>query len=247
MSHLVWDRLKDRSYETGTDRGVLYPMENDGSYGIGIAWNGLTAVTENHTGGEPNAFWADNAKYLNLLSLEELELTIEAYSYPREFKPCLGRAELAPGVEISQQKRQGFAFSYRSLVGNAVDGNNWSYKLHLIYGCKASPTERQYSTINESPEPVTLSWEVSTLPVRIEGYKPTSEFVFDGPTYKKNGLMNVMRAIENVLYGDNENDPRIPTLDEIREIYVYERYLRDSDDDTLLDSDGKPLLSSVYD
>lgn len=246
MSRLVWDRPRDRRYETGVDRGVLFLRADDGSYGNGVAWNGLAAVTKSPSGAEPTPFWADNMKYLNLLSAEELGLTIEAYSYPRAFRSCLGKATLMNGITISQQKRQGFAFSFRSLVGNAIEGNDFSYKIHLIYGCWASPSEKAHNTINESPEPITLSWEISTLPINVEGFKPTSEFVFDGPAYKEAGLMNVLRAIERILYGTDETESRIPTLEEIRDIYIYERYLLDSDGETLLDSKGRPMSSSSY-
>lgn len=247
MPRLSWDKTKDRIYETGTDRGVLFLRNADGTYSGGVVWNGLTAVTLNPSGGEATAFWADNAKYLNLLSAEELGLTIEAYSYPRAFKPCLGRRELAPGVTVSQQKRQMFGFSFRSLVGNAEKGDDYSYKVYIIYGCMASPSERAYSTINDSPEAVTLSWEVSTLPIKLDGFKPTSEFVFDGARFKKLGLMNVLHAIEDILYGTKDTESRLPELEELPALYVWHRYIRDSDGDTILDSDGNPLVSAVYD
>lgn len=246
MSRLTWDGLRNRKYETGVDHGVLYLLEN-GAYSDGVAWNGLTAVTENPSGAEPTAFWADNIKYLNLLSAEDFGCTIEAYSYPAAFRPCLGKANIATGVTISQQTRKGFGFSYRSLVGNAVEGNDYSYQLHVIYGCLASPPSKNYTTVNDSPEPISLSWEVSTTPVRIADSKTTSEMVFDGPTYKKRGLMNVLHAIEDVLYGTEETDAHIPSLGEIQEIYVYERYIRDSDGEEILDSVGNPIAGAVYD
>lgn len=245
MSRLQWDRSKDRLYETGTDRGVLFLCDNHGNYDHGIAWNGLTSVTKKPSGAEPTPFWADNMKYLNLLSAESFGCTIEAYSYPRQFRPCLGRRNLAEGVTITQQKRQSFAFSFRSFAGNQDYGNDWSYKIHLIYGCLASPSEKSHQTVNDSPEIVTLSWEVTTLPITVEGFKPTSEFVFDGPTYKKNGLMNVFHKIEDILYGTEDTQSTIIMPSELTEIYTYERYLRDSDGETILDSQGRPLMSFV--
>lgn len=246
MSRLTWDGLRDRRYETGTDRGVLYLLEN-GEYSDGVAWNGLTAVTENPSGAEPSAFWADNIKYLNLLSAEDYGCTIEAYSYPAALRPCLGKAAIADGVTVSQQPRKGFGFSYRTLVGNAIDGPDYSYRVHVVYNCMASPPSKNYTTVNDSPEAITLSWEVSTTPVKLGDAKPTSEIVFDGPTYKKRGLMNVMHAVENVLYGTENENARIPTLEEIQTIYVYERYLKDSDGEDILDSNGRPIAGSVYD
>lgn len=245
MSRLVWDEMRDRRYETGVDHGVLYLLDGN-TYGEGTAWNGLTAVTENPSGAEPTAFWADNIKYLNLLSAEDFGCTIEAYSYPAAFRPCLGKAVIADGVTIAQQNRKGFGFSYRTLVGNAEVGNDYSYQLHIIYGCMASPSSVNYTTINDSPEPITLSWEVTTTPVKIGDAKPTSEMTFDGPTFKKRGLMNVLHAIEDILYGTDDEEARIPTLAEIQEIYVYERYIVDSDGEDLLDSSGNRIAGAVY-
>ena len=247
MSRLTWDRTPDRIYETGTDRGVLYLQNRDGSYGSGTAWNGLTAVTENPSGGEPTALWADNIKYLNLLSTEEFGCTIEAYSYPRPFRACLGKGVPIEGLMIGQQERQGFAFCYRTLIGNADYGNDYSYKIHVIYGCKASPSSVNYTTVNDSPEAVTLSWEVTTTPIKGEGMKPTSEIVFDGSVFKKRGVMNALHAIEDILYGTDEAEARLPSLEEITEIYTYQRYMLDSDEEQLLDSLGRPLMGSVYD
>ena len=246
MSRLKWNIPKGHTYETGIDRGVLFLRNPDGTYSRGVAWNGLTAVTINPSGGKATALWADDKKYLNLLSAEDLGFTIEAYSYPRAFKPCLGRYELMDGVTIAQQKRQMFGFSFRTLVGNAEGGNGYSYKLHIIYGCMASPSERAYSTINDSPGAVKLSWDVTTLPIVVEGYKPTAEVIIDEAKFKKLGLMNVLQAIEDILYGTDETEPRIPDLEELPKLYVRYRYIRDSDEDVILDSEGKPLLSAVY-
>ncbi len=247
MARLVWDKQKDRKYETGVDHGVLYLQQPDGTYTDGTVWNGLTAVTENPSGAEATALWADNIKYLNLLSAEEYGCTIEAYTFPRAFRPCLGKSEIAEGVTISQQPRKSFGFSYRTLVGNAELGNDYSYKIHVVYGCLASPSSVNYTTINDSPEAITLSWEVSTTPIRVENAKPTAEFVFDGPTFKKKGVMNVLHAIEDILYGTDDTDPRIPSLQEVTELYVYMRHVYDSDGEIMLDSSGDPLLSSSYD
>ena len=247
MSRLIWDKLKDRTYETGTDQGVLYLRNPDGTYGTGVAWNGLTAVTLNPSGAEATAFWADNSKYLNILSAEELGFTLEAYSYPRSFRSCLGRVDLWSGITVSQQKRQSFGFCFRSKVGNAEAGQDYSYKLHVIYGCTASPSSKNYTTVNDSPEAITLSWEVSTLPVVVEGMKPTSEFVFDGLRYKKLGIMNILHAIEKVLYGTETTEARLPSIEEIQEIYTWERYLRDNTGEILTTNFGDPLLVTAYD
>lgn len=247
MPRLKWDRTRDRRYETGTDHGVLYFRNSDGTYTDGVVWNGLTSVALSSSGGEASAFWADNVKYLNLLSAEDLKLTIEAYSYPSAFRKCLGKRDLTEGVTISQQKREMFGFSFRSIAGNAEKGNGYSYILHVIYGCLASPSERTYSTINDNPEAVTLSWEISTLPVRVDNMKSTAEFVFDGRRFKEKGLMNVLHAIEDILYGTSDTEARLILPEELPALYEYHRYLRDSDGEILLDSSGEPLLSAVYD
>lgn len=247
MPRLVWDRTKERTYETGTDRGVLYLRNTDGTYSDGVVWNGLTSVSLNPSGAEASAFWADNVKYLNLLSAEELGFTIEAYSYPRQFRACLGRKELAPGITASQQKREMFGFSFRSLIGNAEQGTDCSYKLHVIYGCMASPSERSYATVNDSPEAVTLSWEISTLPIRVDDMKTTAEFEFDGKRFKSLGLMNVLHAIEDILYGTDDTPARLILPEELPALYTYFRYIRDSEGEIILDSYGEPLLSAVYD
>lgn len=247
MSRLVWDRTQERIYETGTDHGVLYLRNSDGTYSDGVVWNGLTSVSLNPSGAEASAFWADNVKYLNLLSAEELGFTIEAYSYPRQFRNCLGRRELVPGFMVSQQKREMFGFSFRSLIGNAEQGTDYSYKLHVIYGCMASPSERSYATVNDSPEAVTLSWEISTLPIRVDDMKTTAEFEFDGKRFKNLGLMNVLHAIEDILYGTDDTPARLILPEELPALYTYFRYIRDSDGETILDSDGQPILSAVYD
>lgn len=194
--NIVWDNLGERFYETGVDRGVLYPQAA-GKYPIGVAWNGLTAVTESPSGAEPTPLYADNIKYLNLMSVEEFGATIEAYTYPDEFEKCDGSSELTPGVTIGQQDRNSFGLSYRTVVGNDVDGNEYGYKLHLIYGAKAAPSDKGYATINDSPDAITFSWAVTTTPVNVEGHKPTASLVIDST---KVGV-GKMEAIEAILYG----------------------------------------------
>ena len=179
MSRLTWDNAGERYYETGVKQGVLYPIQSDGKYSLGVAWNGLTAVTESPSGAEATALYADDIKYLNLISNEEFGATIEAYTYPDEFAECDGSAALADGVMLGQQKRKTFGLCYKTTVGNDVDGNDYGYKLHLIYGCLAAPSEKAYATINDSPEAITFSWEVSTTPVTDKAahgrsYNPTS-------------------------------------------------------------------------
>ena len=217
MSRLTWDNNGERLYETGVKQGVLYPIQTNGSYSKGVAWNGLTAVTESPSGAEATALYADDIKYLNLMSNEEFSATIEAYTYPDEFAECDGSASLADGVTIGQQKRKTFGLCYRTSRGNDVDGNDYGYKLHLVYGCLAAPSEKAYATINDSPEAITFSWEVSTTPVSVAGFKPTSQITIDSTTADKTKLA----ALEDILYGkagaEAENaGPRLPLPDEIK-------------------------------
>ena len=211
MPRLVWDAVGERLYETGVKNGVLYPRDSSGSYPTGVAWNGLTAVTESPSGAEANPFYADDDKYLTLMSKEEFGATIEAYTYPDEFAACDGSAELTAGVSIGQQPRSTFGMSYRTVLGNDVDNENYGYKLHLIYGALASPSEKQYSTINESPEAVTMSWEVSTTPVAITGFKPTASLTIDSTKVDKTKLA----AFEAIIYGTEALDARLPLPDEV--------------------------------
>lgn len=178
MSKLEWDKVGEHFYETGVRRGVIYPQES-GLYPKGYAWNGLTAVTESPSGAEPTPMYANNSKYLNLLSAEEFAATVEAYTYPDEFAECDGSANLAPGVSVGQQKRKTFGLSYQTLLGNDVDGNDHGYKLHIIYGALAAPSEKAYNTVNDSPEAVTLSWELSTTPVSVADMLPTASVTID--------------------------------------------------------------------
>lgn len=210
MSRLVWDKTGERFYETGVRQGVLYPMV-DGAYPKGVAWNGLTAVTESPSGAESTALYADDIKYLNLRSTEEFGATIEAYTYPKEFEECDGSAELAAGVTIGQQPRKSFGLSYRTALGNDVENENHGYKLHLIYGATASPSEKAYATISDSPEAITFSWEVTTVPVNVEGFKPTALLTIDSTKVDPAKLA----ALEDILYGKAETEARLPLPDEI--------------------------------
>ncbi len=211
MSRITWDNVGERYYETGVKQGVLYPIQTGGLYNKGVAWNGLTAVTESPSGAEATALYADDIKYLNLLSNEEFGATIEAYTYPDEFAECDGSAALADGVMIGQQKRKTFGLCYRTAVGNDVDGSDFGYKLHLVYGCLAAPSEKAYATINDSPEAITFSWEVTTTPVSVEGYKPTSQITIDSTKADAEKLA----ALEDILYGKEDVEARLPLPDEV--------------------------------
>lgn len=213
MSKLVWDQTGERLYETGVRNGVLYVQEG-GLYPKGVAWNGLTAVTESPSGAEASPLYADDIKYLNLLSNEEFGATIEAYTYPDEFMQCDGSASIATGVTIGQQKRKSFGLCYRTVIGNDVDNNDYGYKLHIIYGALAAPSEKAYATINDSPEAITFSWEVTTTPVSVDGLKPTATVVIDST--KADGAK--LKALEAILYGSEEEEPRLPLPDEIAEL-----------------------------
>ena len=214
MSKIVWDQTGERLYETGVKRGVLYVQNSDGTYPKGVAWNGLTAVTESPSGAEATPLYADDIKYLNLISTEELGGTIEAYTYPDEFAECDGSASIATGVYIGQQSRKTFGMCYTTTVGNDVDSNAHGYKLHLIYGALASPSEKAYSTINDSPEAITFSWEFSTTPVNVTGFKPTANIVIDSTKATPEKLA----ALEKILYGDTEVEPRLPLPNEVAQV-----------------------------
>lgn len=214
MSKLVWDKVGERFYETGVEKGVLYNYDAVGGYNKGVAWNGLSSVSETPSGAEATKIYADNINYLNMYSVEELGGTIEAYQSPKEFDVCDGTAEVAPGMYIGQQSRKMFGLCYRTNIGNDTDGNDHAYKLHLIYGAMASPSERQYQTINDSPEANTLSWEFTTTPVSVEGFKPTSLV-----TIKSNEVdADNLAALEEILYGTDNVDPRLPLPDEVASI-----------------------------
>ena len=219
MAKITWDKTGERLYETGVDHGVLYLLQNNGAYDKGVAWNGLTAVTESPSGAEPNPLYADNIKYLNLLSTEEFGATIEAYTYPDEFAECDGSASLADGVMAGQQKRKTFGLCYRTVIGNDIDGNDHGYKLHFIYGALAAPSEKAYSTINDSPEAITFSWEISTTPVEVAGFKPMASVTIDSTKADSTKLA----ALETILYGKDPTtpdaqdgvDPRMPLPGEL--------------------------------
>ena len=216
MSKLTWDQTGDRLYETGVRMGVLYPInKSTGEYGKGVAWNGLTSISESPEGAEAEDIYADDIKYLSLISAETFGATIEAYTYPDEFEACDGSASIADGVVIGQQARQGFGLCYRTVVGNDVAGEEYGYKIHIIYGCKASPSEKAYETINDSPEAITFSWEVSTTPVNVAGHKATATLVIDST---KVSNATYLTNLENVLYGGDETDPRLPLPEEVAAI-----------------------------
>ena len=214
MSKLVWDQTGERLYETGVKKGVLYVQDSGGTYPKGVVWNGLTTVTESPSGAEATPKYADDIKYLNLMSTEELGGTIEAYTYPDEFAECDGSASIATGVLIGQQPRKTFGMAYTTTLGNDVDSNAHGYKLHLIYGALASPSEKSYSTINDSPEAITFSWEFSTTPVNVAGFKPTANIVIDSTKATPEKLT----ALEKILYGDTEGEARLPLPDEVATI-----------------------------
>lgn len=232
MSRLTWDNAGERYYETGVKQAVLYPIQSDGKYSLGVAWNGLTAVTESPSGAEATALYADDIKYLNLMSNEEFSCTIEAYTYPDEFAECDGSAALADGVMLGQQKRKTFGLCYKTTVGNDVDGNDYGYKLHLIYGCLAAPSEKAYATINDSPEAITFSWEVSTTPVNVKNangksFKPTSQITIDSTKIASEKKAK-LTELEDILYGKNGTGgdgetgatvARLPLPDEIAALF----------------------------
>lgn len=211
MSKLTWDASGERLYETGVKQGVLYVMDSN-VYGNGVAWNGLTAITESPSGAESTPLYADDIKYLDLRSTEEFGATIEAYTYPDEFAACDGSASLADGVSIGQQARKMFGLCYRTTVGNDTDGTDHGYKLHLIYGATASPSEKAYETINDSPEAITFSWEITTTPVSVTGFKPTASITIDSTKADPTCLA----ALEAKLYGGENSEPTLPLPDEVK-------------------------------
>lgn len=216
MAKIEWDKTGEHLYETGVSKGVLYLRDESGDYTNGVAWNGLTAVTESPSGAESTALYADDIKYLNLISAEEFGGTIEAYMYPDEFMVCDGSAALADGVFIGQQTRKSFGLCYRTVLGNDVDNNGHGYKLHMIYGAVASPSEKAYATINDSPEAITFSWEVKTTPVEVTGHKPTASVTINSTKVDADKLA----ALEAILYGSAEAEPRLPLPNEIAQIFA---------------------------
>lgn len=224
MSAIVWDKTGERIYESGVDHGVLYPQDDTGAYAGGVAWNGLIGITESPSGAESNPQYADNIKYLDLMSAEEFGATIEAYMYPVEFEECDGTAEVAPGVTIGQQNRKTFGMSYRTKVGNDVAGQDYGYKLHLFWGAKASPSEKNFQTINDSPEATTFSWEVTTTPVVLTTINPKTKKVYNPTASMVVNSTKVdatkLAALEKILYGDTESESRLPTPDEVIAIFA---------------------------
>ena len=212
MSKIIWDASGKHFYETGVSKGVLYPMsDTPGEYATGVAWNGLSSVSESPEGAEPNAIYADNIKYLNILSVEEFKATIEAYTYPDEFAQCNGEASLVDGVTIGQQPRKTFGMAYRTVLGNDIENESHGYKLHLIYGAVASPSEKAYATINDSPEAITFSWELKTTPVVVDGFKPTASLTIDSTKANAEKL----KALEDILFGSETGEARLPLPNEI--------------------------------
>ena len=214
MSRITWDDIGSRFYETGVKKTFLYPMTN-GAYTKGVPWNGVTAVNENPSGAEITPLYADDIKYLNLVSSEDYKSTIEAYTYPDEFAECDGSAEIATGVSIGQQKRKPFGLSYVTTLGNDTDGTDYGYKIHLVYGATAAPSDKSHGTVNESPEAVTFSWEVSTTPIDVPGFKPTATVTINSSKVTASQLS----AIEDILYGTAQNEPRLPLPAELISIF----------------------------
>lgn len=214
MAKIVWDGIGERIYETGTKKGVLYPKDKTGAYPLGVPWNGLTAFNESPSGAETTDLYADDIKYASLVSAELFDYSIEAYTYPPEFEPCNGAVEIMPGVYIGQQDRTSFGLSVVTTLGNDVSGSLFGYKLHLIYDSIAAPSEKGYVTINDSPEAITLSWECSTTPINVTGHKPTAHLTINSTKVDKEKLT----ALENVLYGTEDEEPRLPFPDEVFEI-----------------------------
>lgn len=219
---LEWDKVGERTYETGVDHGVLYPQVN-GAYPKGVAWNGLTSVTESPSGAEDTPLYADNIKYLNLKSAEDLGLTVECYTYPPEWHSCDGSSPIADGVMVGQQKRQNFGLSYRTKLGNDTEGEDYAYKLHLVYGCSASVSEKGYSTVNDSPDAIAFSYSITTTPVPVEGLRPTSIITIDSSKADKDKL----KDLEDILYGTNGSgegsagtEPRLPLPAEVVQMFA---------------------------
>lgn len=216
MAKLEWDKSGQRIYETGVKMGVLYVQDSSGAYPKGVAWNGLTAVNETPSGAEATPLYADDIKYLNLRSAEEFGATIEAYTYPAEFEQCDGSAEIAEGVVVGQQARATFGLCYRTVIGNDVNGNEHGYKLHLIYGATAAPSEKAYATINDSPEAITFSWEISCTPVDVPGLKPTACITIDSTKVDDEKL----QQLEAKLYGGDSGEAQLPLPSEIKTMFA---------------------------
>lgn len=212
MARLVWDNAGERLFETGVKNGVLYVQDEDGTYMDGVVWNGLTAVTESPSGAEETPLYADDIKYVVFYSNEEFGATIEAYTYPEEFEQCDGSADLGAGVKVGQQARRSFGLVYKTSVGNDIQGQDFGYKIHIIYGAKAAPSEKAYATVNDSPEAITFSWEVSTVPVPVDGFKPTSTVVIDSTKCDP----EILQVIEDKLFGNDDDNAQLLLPNEIQ-------------------------------
>ena len=228
MGKLEWDKIGERRYETGVDHVVLYKNNGNSAY----AWNGITGITENPSGAEPSILWANNKKYMTLMSVEQLGLTIEE--------------ELSPGVLISQQEHEHFGLSYRTLVGNDERGNDYAYKVHLVYNCLASPTEENHASTSDSPDISPFSWEIDTTPVEVENRQSTSKLTFSSSDMKKAGMANVLREIEDALYGTPKTSAYLPTVSQVMDLIEFHSTLRDSNGNAITDSSGNKMLSKVY-
>lgn len=211
MSKLVWDQAGQKLYETGVDHMVLFPQAANGSYEQGVAWNGITAVNQSASGGDTNDLYADNIKYLSLRAAENYGATIEAYTYPEEFAECDGSKEIAPGVYTGQQARKAFGYSYRTLIGNDTEGDAHGYKLHIVYNATVSPSEKSYGTVNDSPDAINFSWEVSTTPIPVTGYKPTAHIEIDSTKADATKL----QTLKDKLYGTENSEPQLPLPDAV--------------------------------
>jgi len=218
MAILQWDAIGEHFYENGVDHAVLYPVSTTGTYPLGVAWNGITSISQSPSGADANKQWADNINYLTMYGAEEFGATVEAFTYPDEFMECDGSATLVPGVTIGQQPRKGFGLSYRTKVGNDTVGQELAYKIHLVYGCRAAPSERNYETINDSPEAITFSWELSTTPVAVTGHNPTAYLEIDSRDFVTPEAKAMLQSLEDILYGTEDSDPWLPLPDKVAEI-----------------------------
>lgn len=241
MTVLVWDQVGERFYETGVEKGVLYIPDNNGVYTNGVAWNGLTNVTESPSGAEANAQYADNTKYLNLYSAEEFSATVEAFTYPDEFAQFDGISSPQTGVYVGQQTRKAFGLCYRTLIGNDLEGDDYGFKLHLIYGATASPSEKAYATKSDSPEPITFSWELMTVPVAVTGLKPTSILTINSREVNSGNLTTLL----NALYGTAGTDPRLPLPDEVIAMFAGAQTLVTPTQPTFVSSTGVITIPTV--
>lgn len=247
MARLTWDDQGTRLYETGVEKGVFYAAGAHGEYTNGVAWNGLISITESPSGAEATALYADDIKYLNLMSTEEFGATVEAYTYPVPFGLAIGYSSPVAGLNLGQQERKKFGMSYVTRVGNDIYHDDYAYKIHLLYGAKASPSDSEYGTEDDSPDAITFSWELSTEPVLVDGHKPTSTLVLDSRAFKKAGATSALHQIEDILYGGIEGEPaRLPTPNDIREVINYQVVLRDSNGNAILDHDGNEVKTQVF-